>query len=550
VTSTWKFTALDTGVIVMAAVAGFLFARWESRRTVAPSAAKPESFPVTLSEPTPRAVPEFRPLRDRVAKLPPVRRLPEVIDGRDLPRTARHLLDAIAGLKAADFRALCDGTANLPSMMAYGIDKSFGAAFARSFVERWLAVDEKGALESLPGLAKKAQGAGAFTHGPILQALIAARPREALQTFLAMEPDDARGPVSSGVKDAFIRLASENPASARKLLDGCRDAAQRKTAELGIALGLAENDPSSGAAVAVQMNSAEVFQAALAAAEKIGDSAVFEIALKGNASLLPTYALNGLALRFPNAPWESIAPDAWKSETGIPLNVLETAALVSPEARARLLGRSADLPAFMKKDVQYALLMSWADDAPRDAMDWALQNAAATDSNSDIVALVFSKWQAGDRESAVAWLQSLPEAALRDRFAPRVRDAPKPVEEKPDPAVATSRALAAGDAREPFDSLVKKWFVSDPEAAAQWTLSLTDAQQRDRAFRAYAKAAASRDPAAAREWIDGISDPRIRGDAARDLVLSTVNKAAMHEWVGGLREILPLRKQWLLRITE
>ena len=176
-------------------------------------------------------------------------------------------------------------------------------------------------------------------------------------------------------------------------------------------------------------------------------------------------------------------------------------------------------------------------------------------SAEDMLGSLFSRWQARDREGALACLEGLPDAAMRQHLAPRILSAAKPVEEKPDLPGATARALAAPEKSEEashFDLTVEEWFASDAEAASQWALSLADARQKDRAFRAYARAAADRDPAAAREWIDAISDPRLRADAAIELVRNKAfkDRAGMRDWIAGMSDIEPLRKQWLLRITE
>ena len=193
-----------------------------------------------------------------------------------------------------------------------------------------------------------------------------------------------------------------------------------------------------------------------------------------------------------------------------------------PAARTRLLERSADFPAFMKDAVRNNLFSAWASDAPQDA---------------------------------AAWLESLPDPALREQLAPWIRKAPQSPEEKPDLAGATAHALTAPEKSEEashFDLTVEEWFASDAEAASQWASSLTDARQKDRAFRAYARAAVDRDPAAARAWIDAISDPRLRADAAIELVRNKAfkDRAGMRDWIAGMSDIEPLRKQWLLRITE
>ena len=209
----------------------------------------------------------------------------------------------------------------------------------------------------------------------------------------------------------------------------------------------------------------------------------------------------------------------------------------------------------MKDAVRSNLLWAWADDAPGDAVEWARTHASTRETAEDTLGNLLARWQRQDRAGALAWLESLPDAAMRARLTPQIRSAANPVEEKPDLAGAAAHALTAPEKSEEashFDVMVNEWFASDAEAASRWASSLTDPRQKDRAFRAYARAAVARDPAAARAWIDAISDPHLRADAASELIRSKAyqDRAGMREWIAGMSAIEPLRKQWLLRIAE
>ncbi len=539
-------------ILVLACTSGFLMARWFSPLCVElPLVGAPKVAPILQPKPVaaePRAVPVFRPLRDEIAILPAVKRLMSVLDSRDIPRTAKYLMEAIGELSAEDFRALQSGKANMPHVSAYGFDNGFTAAFARSFVERWLAVDEAGALAALPDLAKKAHGAGQFERGPLLLALIAAKPKEALRILVALEPDDMFGPISSAVKMTFARLAALEPFQARNFLADCRDANQRRVAEIGIALGIAENDPSSGAALAEQLGTSEIFTVALASAQKSGANAVLEVAMKAKRTWLSTHRLNGLVMQYPGAAWENIPDDPNDKENkgGIGSDVLNAARLLAPETRQRLLQRTLTFPAFMRGELQAALLENWVADAPQDAAQWVLKNAVP-EKKDDAMALQFmyGTWLRQDREAALAWRESLPPGPAREHIAELHRVYP---------ATGTKLNIAEEaqymvelDNFSALDSTMQTWLAKDADAAAKWTQDLADAVQKDRARRAYALAVAQKDTAIAREWAESVVIPRIREQAAKGVLpfLQRENPAVARAWIQGLQGVHPLWKQWM-----
>ena len=538
----------STSIFVLACLSGFLFARWNSHlRVELPIVVAQKREPEAVAA-EPREAPEIRPLREEIAKMPAVKRLSAVLDSRDIPRTAKHLLDAIGELSVEDFRVLQSGKANMPQVSAYGFDKGFTAAFARSFVERWLAVDEAGALAALPDFAKKANGRGQFERGPLLRALIEAKPKESLRILVALEPDDMFGPISSAVKMTFARLAALEPLQARNFLADCRDANQRRVAEIGIALGIAENDPSSGAALAEQLGASEIFTVALASAQKSGANAVLEVAMKAKRTWLSTHRLNALVMQYPGAAWENIpdVPNDKDARQGIGSEVLDAAKLFSPESRQRLLQRTLAFPAFMRGELQAALLQNWVADAPQDAAQWVLKNSVP-EKKEDATALQFmyGTWLRQDREAALAWRESLPPGPAREHIAEMHRVYPATGTKLSFPEQA--QYMLELDNFSALDSTMQTWLAKDAEAAAKWTQGLPDAAQKDRARRSYAMAVAQKDTAIAREWAESVASPRIREQAAKGVLpfLQRENPAAAHAWVQGLQGVHPLWKQWM-----
>ncbi len=540
-------------IMVAACGAGFLLAR---RVPLSPlEAAVVVVGKVAATVPpsvAPRVVPPVRPLREEVAKMPAVKRLGRLYDSSDLPRSAQFLLGAIAELGAEDFRALASGKETMPF---FDFDKFLSVAFARSFVERWLAVDEKGALAALPELMKKSEGLGAFQTVPLYSALIEARPKDALRIFTAMGPERA---VSSAITMAFTKIARDEPAAAHSYLGECRDDAQRKAAELGIAQGIAANDPSSGAALAVQLNDERVFRSALAAAQKKGAGAVLEVVQKGKPEWSQGHTLNTLALQYPDAAWETLAVDATKeTPAGYTFPAREAAYALDPAKRLGLLNRSAALPASMRGEIQHLLLQAWATDAPQEAAKWALQNTASAKSEGEApIQSVFSAWTRTDHDAALAWRDSLPPGATRDSLSDYTRYS-NPVTladgVTPDlPAEAAHRVENKSNDTPWLNETVRKWFAKDAEAAAQWAQSLADPKQKDRAFRAYASAAIGKDAAVAREWVEAIADPTIRQLAAQSIAatLQKQNPAATREWLTALPGVHPLWRQWMLRAGQ
>lgn len=539
-------------LLVCILVAGFFIGRKTSPALVPgiepPAPTAPALAQSAVIEPAPFA-PE-KPLPLEIAKLPVVKRLSSLFDEQNYSGTARHLLAAFAEMSAEDFRLIFSGKERFPDAISYGMRGTFGAAFAKSYVERWLAVDETTALAALPDLAKKSHGSGAFRYGALFAALVESRPREAAAAFLKMEPDDDSGPVSSAVKLAFSKLAAIDTVTPRLLLEQCQTPAQRMLAETGIALAVAATDPVSGAALAQRAKSQEVFRTAMKAAEKLGGSTMFEVVRQAESGWIQKSDFSRLALLYPDAPWESLSL-TWPQENTISGYVMEAAKLLSRERRAELLERSKKFPNAIRSEVQSALLDAWATEAPETAGRWALARPPEEQEEAALsLTLMFSQWKQRQPEKAQEWWNALPPGPVREHLGKFV---------KLSPAVAPGdfRGRAKAGVQSPprpstysdSDFAMNEWLAKDASGAAEWARSLTDQKEKDHAFAAYAKASARVDVEAAKEWATAVVDARVREVAAQEVfaVLHQQNPVAAREWLRGIEGVHPLWKQWMLR---
>ncbi len=494
-------------------------------------------------------------MREEIAKLPAAKRLANLFDGRDMSRSARHLLAALAEMTAVDFRLIQSGKERMPEPMAYGMDGAFGAAFAKSYAERWLTVDEAGAMAALRELVQKSQGVRRFSSGILLAALVELRPAQAVAELLKLEPDDDSGPVSGAVQLAFSQLGKSNPADARLLLDQCRAPALRKLAEAGIAMGVAVNDPVSGAALAQQSKLSQVFGVALAEAEKMGAGIVLSVVERAESGWLSSHERSRLIVAFPNAAWETldVKINLYENSQGVESGVIDATRLLSAKTRENLLSRVEKFPASVRMELKAALLSAWAADAPREAANWAVQNPAADPKeNARALTLMFGEWNRRQPEQAKEWWSTLPPGDMREHLD-SIASA------KPPPSGADFRVKAAAAVKEsqstavsvigPLNMAMAEWVAKEPEAAAEWARVITNQDERDRAFAAYAGAAARKDADAAKEWAEAVSPGRMKERAAADVYLEIhrSNPTAAREWVSGLQGVHPLWKQWMLR---
>lgn len=125
------------------------------------------------------------------------------------------------------------------------------------------------------------------------------------------------------------------------------------------------------------------------------------------------------------------------------------------------------LPADARAKGTESLARAWADQAPEDAIAWAIAQPPSATQNATVAAIV-STWAKKDAPDAAAWVGSLPAGLDRDQN--------------------TEYLVAA---------IAQKY----PQDAWNWALSINDSASRERAAGEAAKMMAARDPATARQWI-------------------------------------------------
>jgi hypothetical protein len=132
------------------------------------------------------------------------------------------------------------------------------------------------------------------------------------------------------------------------------------------------------------------------------------------------------------------------------------------------LSRLSLIPPDGRTAASEALARAWAQQMPEDALAWARALPSA-DAQAGALAAVSSGWAAQDPQSAAAWLSSLPAGAQRDRSA------------------------------EAFATAVANTFPQESWAAVT---SIGDESVRLRAATETLQVIGSRDPVAARQWIE------------------------------------------------
>jgi len=85
-----------------------------------------------------------------------------------------------------------------------------------------------------------------------------------------------------------------------------------------------------------------------------------------------------------------------------------------------------------------------------------------------------------------------------------------------------------------FNGLARGWAGSDPEAAINWALSLTNPAQRDSAFDAATNGWAAADPHEAAEWVNSIPAGTQRDVASSNLVASLARSEPESAWTWAL----------------
>ncbi len=567
---------------LLAAFAGFALARWN---TFPAKPIRPE--PITATTPSLREIPATPPPSPPAAQaLKPIgERLSATFHPKSPLESAARALAVIDAMTAEDFQHLGDHPGSVPTPSTHGFDQEYNRAFMDAFVERWLVVDPAGAVAGIRELEKKmvmpgSQWAGA---GEFLSALA----RTHSEMVLGSLPEKAVwDPFDHSLFTAFAELAKREPAAARSYLERFADPQQRKSAEIAIAQGVAENDPVAAVALARTLDSQAVFDAALAAAKGRGAGAVRDV-LMANAKKFPVgNALPELALRDPDEDWEALAGDVPDETRGVLVQTVTEAGRLTPEELARRIAGLDRFPPNLRNLMGGMLVGAWAEEDPRAASEWALAHAKADDSEapeSQRVNAAFYQWLRADEAAALDWCTHLPGSPLRDNIsngaaaslarAGKIDEAlailgPHPGAKSSDAIAAIAESRAEGDpaaAAAWIDSLppeiettgavneiVEKWAARDLASAAKWVESQPVGARRDAALQAYTRTAAELDPAAAGEWAATIADPKARAKAA-EFVFGKMNRrdpAAARAWLRALPGVDPVWRERFVRLNR
>jgi hypothetical protein len=158
--------------------------------------------------------------------------------------------------------------------------------------------------------------------------------------------------------------------------------------------------------------------------------------------------------------------------------------------------------------------------SPGEAMFW-----------NDLAAQVAGQWANRDLDSAVAWVQTLPEGQAKSQALVQISYRW---------AAADPRAAAAYAAREKdpvaLEVVAGKWAESDPQSALGWLEALPADERRDRAVTQAATVWAQKDPHAAAKGIGQIPEGAFRERAAERLAgaWAEADASAAAQWLGNL----------------
>ncbi len=186
-------------------------------------------------------------------------------------------------------------------------------------------------------------------------------------------------------------------------------------------------------------------------------------------------------------------------------------------------------------DLLRGVFSEWAKNDPEGALSHAQSQFPAGSLQSELTGLVMNKWAYEHPREAWLWAQANLEGPLKDRALTDLvvgwaRQSPADAAEWLLNSGLTSSAL--------FTALPRTWAESDPAAALDWVRGLSAGRARDQAEIAVADSFAADDPQAA---IAAFA-PELEIGGNPDLVVALTNRwassdpAATAEWVSGLPE--------------
>ena len=391
-------------------------------------------------------------------------------------------------------------------------------------------------------------------------------------------------PYDRSLSAAFAGLAKRDSAAARSFLERFTDPQQRKSAEVAIAQGIAENDPVAAVALARTLESQAVFDAAIAAAKRRGLGAVRDVLMANGKKFSVGQTLPELALHDLDEDWAALVGDVPDETRGVLVQIGAEANRLTPEERARRIAGLERLPPNLRGLMAGMLIGAWARDDPRAAAEWTLAHAKPDDGDapeSVRMGAAFYPWLQADEAAALDWCAHLPASPVRENIASGAAaslaragkiDAALAIL-GPHPGAKSANAIAAiAESRADSDPaavaewidslppeidtagaanmLVEKWAARDMAAAAKWVEAQPAGARRDAALQAYTRAAAEIDPMAAGEWAATIADPKLRTKAAESVfgLMSRRDPAGARAWLRALPGVDPAWRDRFLRL--
>jgi hypothetical protein len=192
--------------------------------------------------------------------------------------------------------------------------------------------------------------------------------------------------------------------------------------------------------------------------------------------------------------------------------------------------------------------------------------------------LVLQSIAYGQSDQAVAWVQNLPDGAMRDRLLPDVLDGlakQSPVDaarlaallpggltqnaaimnivaqwssSAPQAAADWIAMFPEGDVRNnAIQSLVGQWTMQDSAAPGKWLLSLPDSLEKQDALGSYVSQLCAYEPSLALNYVNYIQDDNIRETQMENIARSwlRIDRSSAETWLAGAN-LAPEVKQQLL----
>ncbi|MEO8351052.1 MAG: hypothetical protein ABI680_04935 [Chthoniobacteraceae bacterium] len=233
-----------------------------------------------------------------------------------------------------------------------------------------------------------------------------------------------------------------------------------------------------------------------------------------------------------------------------------------------------------QKQALSGVLLQWAEDEPRQALDYAMNGPG---SNPGMINGVFNTWADHDPQAAFAWATALPAGDLRQ--ASMITAITKIGSSDPLGAIETAKrtlrttdeqhdaissiahqwmsrdlpAVVAWMARQPdaiqgelTSAVATEWTREDPVGAAAWLDGLPPGTRRDTAVATFVNAVSRSDPAGAATWAATISDATQRRYAIQN-VYSTwaqADRDAANAWLRSTNAVTPAERAEFIRTDD